>query len=173
MLINRLLMETTQEKALRKYSAISLCAVLVMAFILVQPLQSAGVEAQNLEINPDSCLLQPTNDISMNTIRSGSIAKTVHAEKSVWLCTLVQGNLPVIVDVTIFIEIFANIPQMKVIAQQGFVVICFKDPNSIVVLTCSSSAVQGQKPFLTGCVEGAGFISHPQEMNTVNKGTRC
>src|SRR3970040_1958715 len=96
-------------KRLEKYSGITLGTILIMAFVLVQPTinQAYAVGVEGLP-GYDNCRLaksQPEDPISMNTVRSGNIVKTIHAEKEIFGCFLDQGSLDVTVDVTTYIEL--------------------------------------------------------------------
>ncbi|MFY3740131.1 MAG: hypothetical protein HMLIMOIP_000556 [Candidatus Nitrosomirales archaeon] len=161
-----------------KYSGITLGTFLVMAFVLVQPTMNQA-NAVGLEGLPgyDNCQLlvvnnQPEDPISMNTVRSGNIVKTIHAEKEIFSCFLDQGNLPVIVDVTTYIEIYENIDDREVIETNAVATTCLKDQFTAAVIDCESYDIPTSPVFVGNSCEEIGneFITHPQEMNTVTKG---
>jgi hypothetical protein len=161
-----------------KYSGITLGTFLVMAFVLVQPTmnQANAVGVEGL-LGYDNCQLlvvnnQPEDPISMNTIRSGNIVKTIHAAKEIFSCFLDQGNLPVIVDVTTYIEIYENIDGREVIETNAVATTCLKDQFTAAVIDCESYDIPTSPVFVgSNCQEiGSEFITHPQEMNTVTKG---
>jgi len=170
-----------------KYLAISAAALLVTAFVLVQPaMQTAyAVGIQGLpayddcnlsgvtELHFDSELFtgqQPEDPISMNTVRNGNIVKTIHAEKEIFDCRLNQGNLRVIVDVTTYIELYENIADREVIASNAVAVTCIKDEVTATVIDCESKPISSSPvPVGSDCRE-LNYITHPQEMNTVTKG---
>jgi hypothetical protein len=168
-----------------KYSGISLGAVLIMAFVLVQPTmnQAYSVGIQGLPayddcelrgvteiINGGSKPTQPEDPISMNTVRNQNIVKTIHAEKEIFDCRLNQGNLRVIVDVTTYIELYENIADREVIASSAVAVTCIKDEGTATVIDCESKPISSSPvPVGSDCVE-LNYITHPQEMNTVTKG---
>ncbi|MFY3740021.1 MAG: hypothetical protein HMLIMOIP_000446 [Candidatus Nitrosomirales archaeon] len=169
-------------KRLEKYSGISLGTVLIMAFVLAQPTlnQAYAVGVEGLP-GYDDCRLakiQPEDPISMNTVRSGNIVKTIHAEKEIFACILDQGNLPVAVDVTTYIEIYENIDEREVIETNAIATTCLKEPSSFVsgggatVIDCESYDIPSTPVFVGSSCEEVGneFITHPQEMNTVTKG---
>ncbi|MFY3739946.1 MAG: hypothetical protein HMLIMOIP_000371 [Candidatus Nitrosomirales archaeon] len=166
----------TQAKRLQ-YSGIALGAVLVMAFVLVQPTMQRA-NAVGVEGLPgyDTCrpsLTQAEDPISMNTVRSGNIVKTIHAEKEIFRCDLDQGELEVIADVTTYIEVYENIVTREVLSSSAVVTTCLKDENTSTVIDCESYVPPTSPVFVgSGCEEGTGerSIKHPQEMNTVNKG---
>lgn len=174
-------MEATQDGTVNrqpKYWALGLSAVLLMGFILVQPMQiSNAVSAQD---NPafDQCdedHAQPDDPMSMNTVRNKNIVKTVHAEKMIFDCFLDQGNLPVIAEVTTYMEIYEDIDEREVIETNAFATTCLKDQFTGTVIDCESYDIPSTPvPVGSDCEEeedvGEGLFTHPQEMNTINKG---
>ncbi len=127
---------------------------------------------EDITIKTDRCTQRPPAEdpISMNTVRNQNTVKTIHAEKHVFDCLLDQGDLPVIVDVTIFAEIFEDMKTQSVIKKQALVVTCTKDKSTVTAIKCESSTPSTQPPVpLRNCIEEP--ITHPQEMNTVNKGS--
>ncbi|MFY3739837.1 MAG: hypothetical protein HMLIMOIP_000256 [Candidatus Nitrosomirales archaeon] len=112
---------------------------------------------------------QPEDAISMTSIRSNSIIKTIHAEKQVFNCQLPQGSIPVIADVTIIAEIYQDINTKTVLSKQVEVVTCVKDPATIRVLECNLSIPSTDRVPVTNCQELP--IEHPQEMDTITKGS--
>lgn len=168
-------MGTSQGK--RPYG-IGLAAVLVMGFVLVQLTMNDAYAAGMEEIPAyDDCFdvrPQPSEDpISMNTVRSGNIVKTIHAEKEIFRCELDQGELAVIADVTTYIELYQNIITREVLSSSAVVTTCLKDEPTATVIDCESYIPPTTTvPVGSGCNEVQEFsnITHPQEMNTVNKG---
>ena len=171
-------MERDQENRL-KYKGITLAVVLVTSFMLVQPIMNqaysvdAGSESVGIEggVAPyDDCSLRDAHEdpISMDTVRSGKIIKTIHAEKEIFDCFIVQGNIPVIVDVTTFIEIFEDITTRQVTGTKALVTTCLKQNGTASVLDCASSEPGASIIPLNNCVEDT-HITHPMEMNTVVK----
>ncbi len=170
-----------EAKGKRLCSGITLGAVLIMAFVLVQPTmnQAYAVGVANGLPGYDDCRvakIQPEDPISMNTVRSGNIVKTIHAEKEIFGCILDQGNLPVAVDVTTYIEIYENIDSREVIETNAVATTCLKEPSSFVsgggatVIDCESYDITSTPvPVGSNCGE-SDSITHPQEMNTVTKG---
>jgi len=174
-----------------EYSGITLGTVLVMAFVLVQPTmnQANAVGIEGLPGYDDCELLgvttnlgsQPEDAISMNTVKNKNIVKTIHAEKEIFLCFLDQGDIEVIVDVTTYIEIYQDINDKEVIASNAIAVTCIKEPGieesgGATVIDCESKPVSSSPvPVGSDCVEETDRVgnlinTHPQEMNTVNKG---
>jgi hypothetical protein len=168
----------TEKPKKQKYYAIGAAMLLVTAFVLVQPMHSSYAVDSEAIPTFDSCTLRTGNDapedpISMNTIRVAlkghGIAKTVHAEKEIYDCELVQGNLPVIVDVTTIAEIYENMTSQKTILKQAEVITCIKTVSGAILIGCSTyTPSTSPVPVGTNCTEE--FIEHPQEMNTVSKG---
>ncbi len=155
-----------------------MAALLVMGFVIMQPaLQRAhAVDVEGLPPYDDCDLrgvtheaptVQPEDPISANTIRSGKIVKTIFAEKEIFDCDLNQGDLRVIVDLTLYIELYQNIENKKVIGSNAVAVTCLKDGLSAEVIDCESEPVPADPvPVGDECV-AEFYITHPMEMNTV------
>jgi hypothetical protein len=187
-------METTEGKIRKqpKYWAISAAAIMLTAFVLVQPLQTVqadvstevganelincSVRVDNQE-EGDSELADAPNarvsegwtvadPIQMNTVKAGDVAKTVHAEKQVYDCQIEQGGIAVIVDVTIIAEIYENMTSKNIIRQQAEVLTCIKTQFNGELVNCYITIPEGSV-VLTGCVEQR--LESPIDMNTVNK----
>jgi len=170
-----------------KYSAITLGIVLATAFVLVQPTMQTSYAQVVDEGAPafDNCFFsprdQPDDPLAMNTIRNKDVAKTVIAEKEIFRCETVQGDIPLIVDVTSFAEILENMTSKTIISKQAHVITCTKlDVRFHDLIYYDRAAGDGS---VVGCdvyVPKTDFvpvsdcweqsIDHPQEMNTVNKG---
>jgi len=167
-------MKTNQGKILRSYSVLTLGIILTASLVLTQPMmQVYGVNAQALEF--DRCeedTPQPDDPLSMNTVRNGNVVKTIHAEKEIFKCLLDQGDIPVIVDVTTYIELYENINTREVLSASAFVTNCLKDEGTGAVIGCQSYVPPTTLvPTGSDCEEqDEVLIEHPQEMNTVNKG---
>ena len=166
----------TQAKRL-EYSGIVLGIVLVMGVILVQPImnQAYAVGVEGIPAYDDCRDARPQSEdpISMNTVRSGNIVKTIHAEKEIFRCDLEQGALEVIADVTTYVELYQNIVTREVLSSSAVVTTCLKDENTSTVIDCESYVPPTSPVFVgSNCGEVQEFsnITHPQEMNTVNKG---
>ena len=169
----------TKAKRLTKYSTIGLGAMLVAAFVLVQPITNQAY-AVGLEAVPsyDTCdeadddgdpAKVPEDPISMNTVKHKDVVKTIHAEKEIFTCYLEQGNLKVIVDVTTYLEVYENITSQEVIETNAISTTCIKDEYTATVIDCESDEVSTSPVFVgDNCYEET--IDHPQEMNTVTKG---
>jgi hypothetical protein len=167
-------MNTANRLEKPKYLAISAAALLVTAFVLVQPTMQTAYAvglAQNEVPAYDNCDegSQPDDPISMNTVRNKDIVKTIHAEKEVFTCHLDQGNLEVIVDLTTYLEVYENITSQEVIETNAIATTCLKDEFTATVIDCASYEVSTSPVFVgSNCNEET--IDHPQEMNTVTKG---
>jgi len=115
---------------------------------------------------------QPDDPIDMNTVIGKSngqfIAKTIHAEKIVFNCAIDQGSIPVIADVTIIAEIFENMDTQQIIKKQAMIITCLKEPETVIVVSCTSDVPTDSTPVVNNCSEEP--VPHPQEMNTVTKG---
>jgi hypothetical protein len=167
-------METQARRV--EYQGIILGLVLMMGIILIQPaMNQAYAVGQEQLPSYDNCRSPEIREdpISMNTVRSGNIVKTIHAEKEIFAssCHLEQGGLPVIVDLTTYIELYQNINDREVIKATALVVTCIKDIFTATVIDCESSVPPSTPvPVGSDCYENRN-ITHPQEMNTVNKGS--
>ena len=163
-----------------KYLAVSAAALLITAFVLVQPAMqpayAVGIEGLPAYDNCDEAEHQPEDIVSMNTVRNKDIVKTIHAEKEIFTCFLNQGNLEVIVDLTTYLEVYENITAQEVIATNALATTCLKDENTATVIDCESYDVSTSPVFVgSSCeeetqVEENDYNTHPQEMNTVTKG---
>jgi len=181
----------TNVKRLRKYSGIALGIVLVTAFVLVQPMQASYGQVSDLGAPAfENCEFwldgQPEDPYTANTIRKGHVALTVIAEKEIFECETVQGDIGVIVDVTTYGEIYENMTTRDIIAKQAFVVTCVKigDPDgtptdgTYQVLGCDTYRPLTDFIPVSGCRDILNFnssdfrdvLEQPQEMNTVFKG---
>src|SRR5574341_1815754 len=165
-------MNSTTKLEKPKYLAISTAALLVTAFVLVQPaMQTAyAVGIQGLPAF-DNCDDEdsPEDPISMNTVKNGQIVKTIHAEKEIYTCFLEQGNLPVIVDLTTYLEVYENITSQEVIETNAIATTCLKDEFTATVIDCESADVS-TSPVFVGSECSELDLEFPQEMNTVTKG---
>ncbi|MFY3740020.1 MAG: hypothetical protein HMLIMOIP_000445 [Candidatus Nitrosomirales archaeon] len=164
-----------------KYLAISAAVLLVTAFVLVQPTlnRAYAVGIEGLPVYDDCDEDEnnvPQDAISMNTVRSGNIVKTVHAEKEIFICFLEQGDLEVIVDLTTYLEVYEDITSQEVIETNAVATTCIKDEGTAQVIDCESYGVSTSPVFVgSSCEEeteeeGKPLNTHPQEMNTVTKG---
>ncbi|MGH9876616.1 MAG: hypothetical protein ACRD5H_03185, partial [Nitrososphaerales archaeon] len=148
----------------------------VTAFVLVQPILTTYAQVSEEGIPAfDDCDIStdnvPEDPISQNTIKKGNIdlVKTIHAEKEIFDCVLDQGNLDVIVDVTTYIELYFNITEQEVISTNVIVTSCVKDETTADIYGCEAYTPGEDTIPVSSCVE-LTEITHPQEMDTVNKG---
>ncbi len=88
--------------------------------------------------DPRSLRVQPIlSPIEMQTVVSASgVAKTVEAEKEVFLCDFKQNVPTKLLDVTLFTEIFENMLSGKVLKKSVESVTCLKDISTASVLKC-------------------------------------
>ena len=187
-------METTVNVVRKqpRYWALATAAILVTAFVLVQPLQTIKADVAT-EVSPgdfDRCTvrivddtggnldtadaafsgkLAPDDGIAMNTIRKGDIVKTIHAEKQIFDCKIVQGGLNITVDVTIIAEIFENMTSNSIERVQAEAITCIKTEFNADLVNCFATVPSGSV-VLDGCDEME--LTDPLEMNTVNKGNK-
>ena len=162
-------MNTTNARQM-KYYGVGLAAILVAAFMLVQPLNSySQVSKTGILFNNCTLATQPDDPIDMNTVvayrGSAEHAKTIHREKQVFECEDLNDPLRIyIVEVAIFAEIFENIKDKKIIRKQAEVITCIKDQDGFV-LECQKRSPTTQSINVSNCEEQ--FVAHPEEMNTV------
>ena len=171
----------TKAKRLTKYSTVGLGAMLVMAFVLVQPtMQKAfavGIEGlpayDDCDLKGLATAILPDDPISMITVKNKDIVKTIHAEKEIFQCFLEQGSIPVIVDLTTYLEVYENITSQEVIETNAFSTTCIKDgptsSSTATVIDCESSEIS-TSPVFVGSECEERDLEFPQEMNTVTKG---
>ena len=184
-------MEMNQTERLNKkpkYWAMSVAAVLVTAFVLVQPTMQTYAQVADLGAPAFyACVFEPREQaqdpLSMNTVRVNDVAKTIIVEKEIFQCKTVQGNIDLIVHVDTIAEIFENMTSKDIIRKQAEVVTCvLLDPsgpfdsqpdNDGSVLGCDVYTPGTDFVPVSDCRELTGiddYLEHPQEMNTVNKG---
>ncbi len=146
-----------------KYWAI-ITSMLMTVFILAQPMSSYAFPSY------DICALlenQPEDNITMNTFKHDVIAKTVHAEKELFRCSLAQTNftVSVIADVTTYVEMYENIATRQVIKTSAFVVTCLYMENDGASLGCEVYQVSTDLVPVTACTMSP--VLNPMEMNSV------
>ena len=107
-----------QEERLKgqKYLGVAISALLVMGFVIMQPVQVSAQEfgdciADFDPFDPTDCIINLEDGIAMNTVRSGKFVLTVHAEKEVFVSV---GNPSdrtdnTITDVTVIGMIYENL----------------------------------------------------------------
>ena len=161
-------------------------SLLVAAFFLAQPAIQLSYAVDTEAVPPyDDCKLASDafqnsdidlgDKITQKSITKGTLVKTVHAEKEIFECRITQGDLPVIVDVTIYTEIYENITAKTILKASALVTTCLKSDLQAVVIACEFY-VPGTVPVPTGTVcqpdltLGQGIPSDPQEMDIVRSG---
>ncbi|GEM_PF-984804 len=168
-------METSHEQRLRKCLGIEFGALLLLAFVIVQPLMQTTLAQVNQEGVPPygDCTFnaadQAEDPVSMNTVRSGKVAKTVLTEKEIFRCFTEQGNLPLIVHVNTVAEIYENMTTRDIVLKQAEVIACAKLNATGALLGCDGYKPTTDTIPLGDCNEET-YITHPQEMNTVFRG---
>ena len=166
----RTAMNTTKYTRQTTYG-VGLAAILVAAFVLVQPMNAySQVGATGILFNNCTLATQPDDPIDMNTVvgkkgESTYVAKTIHREKQVLECEDLNDPLKIyIVEVAIFLEINENMNDKRIIRKQADVVTCIKDQDGFV-LECQRRVPTTQSVNVSNCDEQ--FVAHPEEMNTV------
>jgi len=172
-------MEMNQTQRLNKkpkYWAMSVAAVLVTAFVLVQPTMQTSYGQVADEGVPAyfACEFedgeQAEDPWSMTSVRVQDVAKTIFAEKEIFECKTVQGNLELIVDVTTIAEIYENMTNKNIILKQTEVITCASLDADGTLLGCDVYTPTTDFIPVSDCDDDVGDLEHPQEMNTVNKG---
>ncbi|MEM2760622.1 MAG: hypothetical protein QXU32_02705 [Nitrososphaerales archaeon] len=173
-------MTNYNESMKKKYWGITLAVALVAGLMLVTPMKSFAqvtseeVGAQAIQLFEDCKLTNLHEDpIEMNTVAglkgTTPIAKTIFAEKEVYKCDLDQGTVgtgKLIVDVTLYIEIYENMSTKSIVRKQAEVIICAKIEDTAAVIGCKREVPSNQSVVLQLCDE-VTEIEHPMEMNTV------
>jgi hypothetical protein len=169
------------------YSGIALGIILVTSLVLIQPTIQTSYAQVVDEGAPafESCEFeldeQAEDPLSMDTIKNGEIAKTIISEKEIFDCETVQGAVELVVHVNTIAEIVENMTSKEIISQQALVITCAKIEADDEALGSADGTVVGcdwyrpSSDFIpvSGCDEitgDDGYLEHPNEMNTVNKG---
>ena len=170
MLHCRTVMNTTKNVRQTTYYGIGLAAILVAAFVLVQPMNAySQVGASGILLNNCTLATQPDDGVDMNTVigsKSGTeYAKTIHREKQIFECEDLNNPSTIyIVEVAIFAEIIENMYKKNIVKKQAEVITCIKNDVGGVV-ECQKRTPTTQPIAAGPCDEQ--FLSHPEEMNTV------
>jgi hypothetical protein len=149
---------------------VGLAAILVAAFMFVQPMNAySQVGADGILLNNCTLATQPDDPIDMNTVlasKSGTeYAKTIHREKQIFECEdLNNPSLIYIVEVAIFAEIIEKMDNKSIIRKQAEVITCIKDQDGFVI-ECQKRQPTTQTIASSNCEEQ--FVAHPLAMNTV------
>jgi len=160
----------------RKYAGISLLATLLTAFVLLQPMsvqQSFAQEVANENIDTEGipgfeeCDDQFLVDVSMDTVRSKNVILTTHSEKEIFECFTTQGNIEVLVEVTLVAQIYENTTTKDIIRKQVEVITCIRDPSQAKTYGCEVDTPDTTVTPVRNCV--ADEIRKNQ--NSINKGS--
>jgi hypothetical protein len=161
-----------------RYLGISTAAVLVAAFVLVQPMNAWSQEVVadvSLLNNCEPRLIEdPEDPIDMNTVlgtptqgtyKDKEFAKTIHREKHYFSCEDANSpDITYIVEVAIFAEIIEKIEGKTITRMQAESITCLKDSDGFVI-ECQKRTPQTTSVPVSDCEEQ--FLAHPVEMNTV------
>jgi len=162
-------MNTTNARQM-KYYGVGLAAILVAAFMLVQPMNSySQVGTSGILFNNCTLATQPDDPIDMNTVigwkGTTEYAKTIHREKQIFSCEdLNDPNTVYIVEVAIFAEIFEDMDSKIIKRKQAEVITCVKDQDGFV-RECQKRQPTTQSINVSNCEPQ--FVANPEEMNTV------
>ena len=159
------------------YTTILTSLLIIIGFIIIQPLQIQGQKEIATTNIPDSIKLTkcqivnpPTDPIDMNTVIFKDIAKTIHVEKEIFKCKTKNGAL-VVAMVSLFTELFENMKNQSTLNKTVETVTCVKGYNGTVSY-CDSKKVpiSNQYPFAVDC-DPRNLrilnITSPIEMETV------
>jgi hypothetical protein len=163
---------------------ISLAAVIVAAFVLVQPITSySQVGAEGILLS--GCVLaadQPEDPIDMNTVvgtkGATEYAKTIHREKQIFECEDVNDpTISYLVEMALFLEILESMDDRgETQAAFSEVVTCIKEVEDDValdpfpdgtVIECQRRTPATQIVPTFDCAAVDPQIQYPLEMNTV------
>ena len=162
-----------------KYSRIFLIATLLSGLVLLQPTNSyaqvedAAVGSEEAPVQTEDifdfedCDDQFLVDVSMDTVRSKNVILTTHSEKEIFECFLVQGNIEVLVEVTLVAQIYENTTTKDTIRKQVEVITCVREPVQARTLGCESNTVP------TGIVPVAHCRADEirKDQNSITKGS--
>ncbi len=168
-------METDLEDGLSKkpkYMAVS-TTILMTVSLLMQPMFASYATNANGFPDYDNCSLlldQPDDNITMQSSRYKNIVKTVHAEKELFSCFIAQTNfeMPVILDVTTYLEIYENIATHELVKASAYVVACQYIERDAAILGCESYVPSNDFAPVSNCTMLP--VLNPMEMNQVKKG---
>ncbi|MGH9923373.1 MAG: hypothetical protein ACRD38_11535 [Nitrososphaerales archaeon] len=154
----------------RLYS-IGLASLLVTAFVLTQPMAySQEVENEDVSIEGipafEDCDDQFLVDVSMDTVKNGSVILTTHSEKEIFECLTVQGNIEILVEVTVVAQIYENITTKDTIAKQVEVITCIRDPSQAKTYGCETDIPDTIPTPVVHCVSD----DIRKNQNSINKG---
>ncbi len=162
-----------------KYSSIFFAATLLSGLVILQPIYSYGqiegtdVESEDIPVQAEGilgfedCDDQFLVDVSMDTVRSKNVILTTHSEKEIFECFTVQGNIEVLVEVTIVAQIYENTTTKNIIRKQVEVITCIRDPSQARTYGCEVETPETTVTPVRNCV--ADEIRKNQ--NSVNKGS--
>jgi hypothetical protein len=91
--------------------------------------------------NSDSQVLPLTHPQEMNTITRGTVAKTIEAQKEIFVCEVNLGGDPLIgfqiKEIVIFTEIYEDLPTKSMIREPLFIAMtCLKGAFGLFPSTC-------------------------------------
>ena len=125
-----------------------------------------SVEAEGIPAFED-CDDQFLVDVSMDTVRSKNVILTTHSEKEIFECFTVQGNLEVLVEVTLVAQIYENTTTKDTIREQVEVITCIRAPSEARTYGCETDTPDTTATNVRNCV--AAEIRKNQ--NSINKGS--
>jgi hypothetical protein len=150
---------------------IALATLLVTAFVLTQPMahsQEVGNEDVITEGIPafEDCDDQFLVDVSMNSVRNGSVILTTHSEKEIFECFTVQGNIEVLVEVTLVAQIYENVTTKAIIQKDVEVITCIRDASQAKTYGCEIDVPDTIPAPVVHCVSD----DIRKNQNSINKG---
>lgn len=159
----------------KRLFGIILGILLLTAFALAQPMSYAQVENEGItegitaEGIPafQNCDDQFLVDVSMDTVRSKNVILTTHSEKEIFECFTVQGNIEVLIEVTIVAQIYENVTTKDIIRKQVEVINCIRDPSQAKTYGCEVDTPDTTVTPVRNCV--ADEIRKNQ--NSISKGS--
>ncbi|MEM2759317.1 MAG: hypothetical protein QXU32_05355 [Nitrososphaerales archaeon] len=157
------------------HAAIVLAVLIIGAVTLAQTAVLGFAQVSNEAFQAiDDChnVHLPDNDLgAMTTVvgtRNGSpVAKTVHAEKQWYLCELDQGEVPVIVEQTIYMELVENLNTKNFLQKSIQVVTCVTKISDAAVIGCNREVPPTDLIVTQACQEDGNGDEIPVELNMV------
>ncbi|MEM2760143.1 MAG: hypothetical protein QXU32_04855 [Nitrososphaerales archaeon] len=92
--------------------------------------------------------------------------RTEHKEKEIFECYLTQGNIEVIVEVTITAQLYQDTVTRSIMKKTADVVTCVRLPDRATVLGCKAEKPSTDPIHVQKCIADRIF----RDMNTANKG---
>ena len=130
-----------------------------------QEVESEDVIAEGIPAFED-CHDQFLVDVSMNSVKSGSVILTTHSEKELFECFAVQGGLEILVEVTTIAQLYENTTTKDTIQKDVEVITCIRDPSQAKTYGCKIDVPDTIPTPVRNCVSD----DIRKNQNSINKG---